>query len=58
MSNQAAWITKPKGNPLEVKESPMPKAGKDEVVIKNHALAINPVDCEFIVQECLGRDTG
>ncbi|KAF2819338.1 GroES-like protein [Ophiobolus disseminans] len=44
MSNKAAWITKPKGNPLEVKEAPMPKAGKGEVVIKNHAIAVNPVD--------------
>jgi NADPH:quinone reductase-like Zn-dependent oxidoreductase len=47
MSNQAAWITKPKGNPLEVKEAPMPKAEKGEVVIKNHALAVNPVDCKY-----------
>jgi NADPH:quinone reductase-like Zn-dependent oxidoreductase len=44
MSNQAAWITEPKGNPLQVKEAPMPKAGKDQVVIKNHAVAVNPVD--------------
>ena len=46
MSNKAAWITKPKGNPLEVKEAPMPKAAKGEIVIKNHAVAVNPVDCE------------
>ncbi|KAF2852623.1 oxidoreductase-like protein [Plenodomus tracheiphilus IPT5] len=44
MPNQAAWITEPKGNPLQVKEAPMPKAGKGEVVIKNHAVAVNPVD--------------
>ncbi|CBX97382.1 hypothetical protein IAQ61_007198 [Plenodomus lingam] len=44
MSNQAAWITEPKGKPLQVKEAPMPKAGKGEVVIKNHAAAVNPVD--------------
>ncbi|PVH94061.1 GroES-like protein [Periconia macrospinosa] len=44
MSNQAAWITAAKAYPLEVKESPMPKAGAGEVVIKNHAVAINPVD--------------
>jgi NADPH:quinone reductase-like Zn-dependent oxidoreductase len=48
MSNQAAWITKPKGNPLEVKEAPMPTAGKGEVVIKNHAVAVNPVDCKYM----------
>jgi len=44
MSNQAAWITEPKGTPLQVKEAPMPKAGRGEVVIKNHAVAVNPVD--------------
>ncbi|OAK97050.1 GroES-like protein [Phaeosphaeriaceae sp. SRC1lsM3a] len=44
MSNQAAWILEPKGNPLVVKEAPMPKAGKGEIVIKNHAVAVNPVD--------------
>jgi NADPH:quinone reductase-like Zn-dependent oxidoreductase len=46
MSNQAAWIPEAKGK-LEVKEAPMPTAGKGEVVIKNHAVAVNPVDCEF-----------
>ncbi|KAH7065977.1 chaperonin 10-like protein [Paraphoma chrysanthemicola] len=44
MSNNAAWITEPKGRPLQVKEAPMPKAAKGEVVIKNHAVAVNPVD--------------
>ena len=47
MSNKAAWITEPKANPLQVKESPMPVAGKDEVVIKNYAVAVNPVDCKY-----------
>jgi NADPH:quinone reductase-like Zn-dependent oxidoreductase len=45
MSNQAAWITEPKGNPLQVKEAPMPTAAKGQVVIKNKAIAVNPVDC-------------
>lgn len=26
----------------------MPKAGKGEVVIKNHAVAVNPVDCTYL----------
>jgi hypothetical protein len=47
MSNQAAWILEPKGQ-LQVKEAPMPKADKGEVVIKNHAVAVNPVDCGFM----------
>jgi NADPH:quinone reductase-like Zn-dependent oxidoreductase len=43
MSNQAAWIKEPKGK-LQVDVAPEyePKAG--EVLIKNGALAINPVD--------------
>ncbi|CAO2651548.1 Nn.00g041180.m01.CDS01 [Neocucurbitaria sp. VM-36] len=44
MSNKAAWITEPKGRPLQVKDAPMPTAGRDEVVIKNHAVSVNPVD--------------
>lgn len=47
MSNQAAWLIEAKANPLVVKEAPMPKAGKGEVVVKNHAVAVNPVDCEY-----------
>lgn len=46
MSNQAAWIPEAKAK-LQVKEAPLPKAGKGEVVIKNHAVAVNPVDCMF-----------
>ncbi|EKG10963.1 Alcohol dehydrogenase superfamily zinc-containing [Macrophomina phaseolina MS6] len=42
--NQAAWITEPKGKPLKVSEAPDPKPGAGEVVIKNAAIAINPVD--------------
>lgn len=46
MSNQAAWITEARANPVQVKEAPMPTAGKGEVIIKNHAVAVNPVDCK------------
>lgn len=44
MSNQAAWIPEARAK-LAVKEAPMPTAGEGEVVIKNHAFAINPVEC-------------
>jgi len=50
MSNQAAWIPEAKAK-LQVKEAPLPKAAKGEVVIKNHAVAVNPVDCMFL--KCL-----
>lgn len=45
MSNQAAWIPEAKA-PFVVKEAPMPKASEGEVVLKNHAFAINPVECK------------
>ncbi|GAA5872928.1 hypothetical protein JCM1840_005890 [Sporobolomyces johnsonii] len=43
MSNRAAWIMEPKGQ-LKVEAAPMHKPGKDEVLVKVHALAINPID--------------
>ncbi|KAH6867860.1 chaperonin 10-like protein [Thelonectria olida] len=42
--NEAAWITFPSEYPLTIKEAPTPSAGPGEVVIKNKAVAINPVD--------------
>lgn len=47
MSNKAAYITEAKANPLQVKDAPFPSAGKGEVVVKNQAVAVNPVDCKF-----------
>lgn len=43
-SNNAAWITEAKGKPLKVHEAPLPKPGPNDVVVKNHAIAVNPVD--------------
>jgi len=48
MSNKAAYITEAKANPLEVKEAPLASAAKGEVVVKNHAAAVNPVDCTLL----------
>ncbi|OAQ99716.1 hypothetical protein LLEC1_02725 [Akanthomyces lecanii] len=42
-SNQAAWLTKADA-PLEVREAPMPTAGPGEIVVRNFAIAINPLD--------------
>lgn len=44
-SNEAAWLTQPKtAHPLEVKEAPYTVPKASEVVVKVHAVAINPVD--------------
>ncbi|KAI9652179.1 MAG: hypothetical protein M1831_007160 [Alyxoria varia] len=43
-SNAAAWIVEAKSNPVQVKEAPYSSPDADEVVIKNGAFAINPVD--------------
>jgi NADPH:quinone reductase-like Zn-dependent oxidoreductase len=44
--NKAAWLLKA-GTPLEVGEAPMPTAGPNELVIRNAAVAINPLDCHM-----------
>ena len=41
--NTAAWSVAPQTK-LEVKSAPYPHAREGEIVIKNHAVAINPVD--------------
>ncbi|CAD6578540.1 MAG: hypothetical protein ASARMPREDX12_008886 [Alectoria sarmentosa] len=43
MSNQAAVLKEEKTN-LTIEERPIPKPGPSDVVVKNHALATNPVD--------------
>ncbi len=49
--NTAAWLTAAKANPLEVKPAPYTSPGDNEIVVKNGAVAINPVDW-------LKQDTG
>lgn len=51
MSNRAAWIKSAKAKPLVVDSALFPKAGSGEVVIKNAAVAVNPVDWKI-------QDTG
>ncbi|KAL9639048.1 MAG: hypothetical protein Q9164_001183 [Protoblastenia rupestris] len=43
-SNTAAWLSAQKSRPLEVKSSFYTPPGENEVVVKNGALALNPVD--------------
>jgi NADPH:quinone reductase-like Zn-dependent oxidoreductase len=44
--NQAAWLIKA-GEPLLVDDAPLPTAGPGEIVVKNAAVAINPLDCHM-----------
>ena len=49
--NEAAWLPA-YGAPLEVKPAPYTAPSADEIVVKNHAVAINPID--WIVQAAGG----
>jgi NADPH:quinone reductase-like Zn-dependent oxidoreductase len=42
-TNTAAWLTARQA-PLEIKPAPYPHPGKGEIVVRNRAVAINPVD--------------
>ncbi|KAI1342725.1 zinc-binding oxidoreductase CipB [Xylariaceae sp. FL0016] len=43
-SNTAAWIMAPKAKPLEIKPAPMGVPGQSQILVKNHAVSINPID--------------
>jgi NADPH:quinone reductase-like Zn-dependent oxidoreductase len=43
-TNSAAWILEPRGYPLVVKDAPYPTAEPGEIIVKNHALGVNPAD--------------
>ncbi|KAF2236900.1 putative zinc-binding alcohol dehydrogenase domain-containing protein cipB [Viridothelium virens] len=45
-TNQAAWLHKI-NTPLQVGVAPLPTAGSGELVVKNAAIAINPLDCHM-----------
>jgi NADPH:quinone reductase-like Zn-dependent oxidoreductase len=42
-SNTAAYLVEAQ-KPLEVKEAPYPEPAQNELVVRNYAVAINPVD--------------
>jgi NADPH:quinone reductase-like Zn-dependent oxidoreductase len=44
-SNPAAWLTSSNTKSLEVKSAPYPTPKANTIVIKNGAIAINPIDC-------------
>lgn len=43
-SNNAAWLDQKLANPLSIKPAPYTSPRANEIVVKNHAVAINPVD--------------
>ncbi|TVY49846.1 Zinc-binding alcohol dehydrogenase domain-containing protein cipB [Lachnellula occidentalis] len=43
-SNTAAWLTAAKSNPLEVKTATYTSPGDHEILVKNGAVAVNPID--------------
>ena len=45
VSNQAAWLDGP-NQALRVGPADMPQAGEGEVVIRNRAVAVNPISCK------------
>jgi NADPH:quinone reductase-like Zn-dependent oxidoreductase len=44
MANKAAWLTGPKEKLFKIDDAPMPTPKADEIVIRNRAVGINPVD--------------
>lgn len=43
-SNQAAWLTAKKVRPMKVDSAPYTPPGENEIVVRNGAIAMNPVD--------------
>lgn len=43
-TNQAAWLTAEKARPLQVKTAPYTRPRENELVVRNRAIALNPVD--------------
>ena len=43
-ANTAAWLVAEKSSPFEVKAASMGKPGDNEILVRNHAVAINPID--------------
>ena len=43
-SNTAAWLTAAKTKPFEVKSAPLWTPAENEILVRNRAVAINPVD--------------
>jgi NADPH:quinone reductase-like Zn-dependent oxidoreductase len=44
ISNTAAWLTAPKARPFEIKPAPVGVPSGSQILVRNHAIAINPAD--------------
>ena len=44
MANKAAWMTAPQVIPFKIDDAPMPVPKAHEVIVRNRAVAFNPVD--------------
>lgn len=55
-TNTAAWLVAPKQRPLEVRSAPYTAPLEHEMVVKNGALAINPVDYYMHVDAILSLE--
>lgn len=43
-SNTAAWLVAAKSKPLELKAAPYTPPGENEIVVKNAAVSVNPLN--------------
>lgn len=46
-TNSAAWLVASKAKPFEIKSAPLWEPGENEILVRNHAVAINPIDEAF-----------
>ncbi|PYI21536.1 zinc-binding alcohol dehydrogenase domain-containing protein cipB [Aspergillus japonicus CBS 114.51] len=42
--NTAAWLLEPKAHPFQLQHAPLWEPAENEILVRNHAVAINPVD--------------
>ncbi|PYH79111.1 zinc-binding oxidoreductase CipB [Aspergillus uvarum CBS 121591] len=42
--NTAAWLLEPKAHPFQLQNAPLWQPAENEILVRNHSVAINPVD--------------
>ncbi|KAH8908056.1 zinc-binding oxidoreductase CipB [Coniochaeta sp. PMI_546] len=47
LSNTAAWLMAPKARPFEIKPAAVGTPRENQILIRNHAIAINPIDVKI-----------